>query len=243
MITRIAVVPYPPLLVPELTVRAGPETELVRGACLRATTSLTESAAEWVAVGVDRCGPAVLESATAGTFAGYGVDVPVTLGGQQPRHDPALPLPALVAGWLREQAGARRATVRLLAPDTPASEAAEFGAQLDSTDPDAALLVLAEGSNRRNERSPLPPDPRAEHVDETLLRALRDVDHRALLDLDAQTCAEIGVQSRAAWQCAAGLAASGHWRGELLYSRTPFGVTYHCGVWTRATEVETAEPA
>ncbi|MBK0868545.1 hypothetical protein INP57_17160 [Saccharopolyspora sp. HNM0986] len=234
MLIRIAVVPYPPLLVPELTVRTGPRTEPVRGACLRATTSLTDSAAEWVAVGVDRRGPTVLEPDTAGTFAGYGVDVPVSLGGDRPAWDPELPLPALVAGWLRQQAGAERVTVRLLAADTPTEQAAELGRQLGSAAAEFGLLVLAEGTNRQDERSPHPPDPRARRLDERLRSAVRDVDRRELLDLDPQLCAELGVASRAAWQCAAGAAGTGNWAGRLVYSDTPHGVTYHVGTWSRA---------
>jgi hypothetical protein len=66
--TRVAVLPYPPLLVPALTVWAEAETERLRGACLRAVSSLTDSAAEWVGVGVDQSGPATLGPNTAGTF-------------------------------------------------------------------------------------------------------------------------------------------------------------------------------
>ena len=232
MLTRIAVVPYPPLLVPELTAGAASRTEPVRGACLRAVSSLTDATAEWVAVGVDHRGPTVFEPGTAGSFAGFGVDVPVTLGGEQPEQDPSLPLPALVTGWLREQAGARSATVHLLDADTPAAEAAALGERFAAGD-DVGLLVLAEGSDRRDESSPHPPHPRAHEVDEQLREALRDADAEALLGLDPQLCAEVGVRSRAAWQCAAGAAGGGGWRGELLHSATPHGVTYHVGVWSR----------
>lgn len=238
MITRIAVVPYPPLLVPELTVRSTSLIEPVRSACLRATTSLTEAATEWVAVGVDRSGPAVLHPDTAGTFAGYGVDVPVALGdrGRSAPPAPDLPLPALIAGFLRAQAGARSVTVRLLAPDTSAQQAAELGALLDADGPETALLVLAEGGSRRDERSPHPPDPRATGLDDVLREALREVDGPALLDLDPGECAELGVHSRAAWQVAAGVAANGTWRAEPLYSDTPLGITYHVGVWSKVVQ-------
>lgn len=234
MITRIAVVPYPPLLVPELTVRSTSVIEPVRSACLRATTILTESATEWVAVGVDRSGPPELGPGTTGTFAGYGVDVPVSLHEhERTTPDPDLPLPALVAGLLRAQAGARSVRMRLLDPDAPAEQAAELGERLDASGPETALLVLAEGGSHRDERSPHPPDPRAEVLDEVLRRALRDVDRAALLGLDPGECAELGVRSRAAWQVAAGAAGRGSWQAEPLYSDTPLGITYHVGVWTR----------
>nr|WP_221316229.1 hypothetical protein [Saccharopolyspora gloriosae] len=227
------------MLVPELTVRSTSLIEPVRSACLRATTSLTEAATEWVAVGVDRSGPAVLSPATTGTFAGYGVDVPVALRERAERSappDPDLPLPALVAGLLRAQAGARSVTVRLLAPDTPADQAAELGARLDADGPETGLLVLAEGGSHRDERSPHLPDPRAAGLDDALRDALRDVDGPALLGLEPQECDELGVHSRAAWQVAAGVAATGTWQAEPLYSDTPLGITYHVGVWSRAVQ-------
>ncbi|MEV0697641.1 hypothetical protein AB0I53_06940 [Saccharopolyspora sp. NPDC050389] len=232
MITRVAVVPYPPLLVPELTVRADPETARLRGACLRAVSSLTESAAEWVALGVDQSGPVVLEPDTAGTFVGFGVDVQVTLGGAG-TPDPRLPLPALIAGLLREQAGARAVTTHLLAPDTPAEDCRRLGAELAADD--VGLLVLADGTNRSDERSPYPPDERAKPVDEQIRAALADVDTAALLALEPESCAELGVIGRAALQVLPGVVAAtgGTWRGELLYSATPHGVTYHVATWTR----------
>lgn len=233
MLTRIAVVPYPPLLVPELTGGAASRTAPVRDACLRAVSSLTDATAEWVAVGADHRGPNVFGPATSGSFAGFGVDVPVTLGGDRPVPQPDLPLPALVTGWLRERAGARRATVHLLAADTPAAEAAELGERIDSAGNAIGLLVLAEGSNRRDESSPHAPHPQAQDVDDRLRAALRDVDRRALLDLTPELCAEVGVHSRAAWQCAAGAASGGTWNGELVHSDTPRGVTYHVGIWSR----------
>ncbi|MGI8311232.1 hypothetical protein [Saccharopolyspora hattusasensis] len=232
MITRIAVVPYPPLLVPALTVRADPETARLRGACLRAVSSLTDSAAEWVAVGVDQSGPQVLGPDTAGTFAGFGVDFPVTLGGAG-TPDPELPLPALIAGLLREQAGALAVTTHLLAPDTPAGDCQRLGAELAAGD--VGLLVLADGTNRSDERSPYSPDERAKPVDEQIRTALADVDTAALFALEPEPCAELGVAGRAALQVLPGVveATGGTWRGELLYSATPFGVTYHVATWTR----------
>lgn len=232
MLTRVAVVPYPPLLVSELTVRADPETERLRGACLRAVSSLTDSAAEWVAVGVDQSGPAELGADTAGTFGGFGVDVQVTLGGTG-TPDPLLPLPALIAGWLRERAGARAVTAHLLAPNTAPEECQRFGATLVAGN--TGLLVLADGTNRADERSPFPPDDRAKLLDEQLRAALADVDTDGLLALDPELCAELGVTGRAALQVLPGVVAAtgGTWRGELLYSATPFGVTYHVATWTR----------
>ncbi|WP_308424005.1 hypothetical protein [Saccharopolyspora thermophila] len=158
----------------------------------------------------------------------------MNLGGEPTAEpDPLLPLPALIAGWLREQAGARSVTVHLLDPDTPVAECRDLGARL-AAEP-VGLLVLADGTNRVDECSPYPPDARAGALDERLRTALGEADAAALRDLDPQLCAELGVAGRAALQVIPGVveATSGTWRSELLYSATPFGVTYHAAVWTR----------
>lgn len=229
-------VPYPPLLVPELTVEIRPEIEQLRSACLRAASSLTDSARRWAAVGVDRHGPVELAPGTVGTFAGYGVDVPVDFGGESGVvPDPLLPLPALVAGWLRGEVGADEVTTHLLGPETPAAECREFGARLARDGEPVGLLVLADGSACRRERSPYPPDDRAEEFDEDVRQALATADPDRLLRIDSRLAQELHVEGRAALQVLAGaLQATGAaWEGDVLYSGTPFGVTYHVAVCSR----------
>lgn len=237
--TRIAVVPYPPLLVPELTVRAGAETERLRTACLRAVLSLTDSARKWVVVGVDRYGPRRLDSHTVGTFAGYGVDVGVALGRSAPdmgSPDPLLPLPALTAGWLREQAGADEVSAHLLADGTTPGDSRALGARLarSANSEPFGLLVMADGAAPRTGAPGSRPDS-AEYVDEEIRRALADVDLARLCGLTPELCARAGLEARAALQALAGAveAVPGTWCGDLLYSGAPYGVGYHVAVWSR----------
>lgn len=237
MITRIAVVPYPPLLVPELTVRAGAETERLRQACLRAVSSLTDSTSRWVALGVDRNGPRLLDPHTAGTFAGYGVDVTVALdasAADTSAPDRLLPLPALTAGWLRAQARAEQVTTHLLATDTSPDDSRAFGARLresGAADP-CGLLVLAEGALYTVGYQP---EEGVEQLDEQVRQALADVDPAALLGLDVEQCRHAGMEGRAALQALAGVVGPEPttWSGDLLYSATPYGVSYHVAVWSR----------
>lgn len=175
---------------------------------------------------------------TVGTFAGYGVDVPVSFGraDQAVSPDPLLPLPALVAGWLRRQAGAAEVTMHLVAAHTTPEDCRTYGASLaHATRGEAvAMLVLADGTNRRDARSPFPPDDRAEDVDNTIRSALTGVELSRLFALDPVLLAALGVEGRAALQVMAGVVeATGHtWQSEMLYSGTPFGVTYQVAVWT-----------
>lgn len=233
-------VPHPPLLVPELTVRPDPDTSRLREACTAAVSSLTEVARSWVAIGADTAGARVFGPEVRGTFRGYGVDVPVSLSdGAVGEVDPDLPLPALVAGWLRGQAAARAVRAELLAPDTPVAWCRDEGARLvgeaaGTNGAPTALLVLADGTNCADDRSPHAPDPRAPEFDERIGDALAIADAHALLGLEPAVAADLGVTGRAALHVAAGVvqASSTGWDAELLYSARPFGVTYNVAVWT-----------
>ncbi|QGK69453.1 hypothetical protein GIY23_07895 [Allosaccharopolyspora coralli] len=232
MIARLAVLPYPPLLVPDLTVRSDSRLEHLRGACLRAVTSVTESATEWVAVGVDGFRAGVYGPRSGGTFAGYGVPVPVSLEHGVPT-EPGLPLPGLIAGWFREQAGAARVTVHVLDADAGEDEIARLAHRVVAG-PAVGVLVLSEGSRRRNERSPRPPHPDAAAVDARLAAALATADTNALHGLEPSILSDVGVDTVPALRFLATAAdASGHdWRPELLYDDTPFGISYHVALWS-----------
>jgi hypothetical protein len=243
VIIRAVIVPHPPLLVPELVGGSRIRTEPVRAACVTAARRLAGVAQDWVAVAADPNGPVTLPAGARGTFAGYGVDVPVSLdptrdGTTAP--DLTMPLPALVAGWLREQAGARRVRVRLVEPGLPTEdcrrEGAEIAADLAGQDP-VGLLVLGDGSNRHTERAPARPDDRAGAFDAGVRAALAAADPKALLAIDPDLAAELGAVGRAAWQVLAGavLAVGGEWTGDVLYSDQPFGVAYHVAVWDQVS--------
>ncbi|MFI9006266.1 hypothetical protein ACIGNX_03400 [Actinosynnema sp. NPDC053489] len=226
MISRLVVVPHPPLLVPELVSGAAAETEPVRSACLAAARDLAAHAPDWVAVGVDPSGPSVLDHAT-GTFRGFGADVRVSLSvDADPTPDPDLPLPALVAAWLRDRSGARSVRVHLVPPDFSAADCAALGARLAGS---PALLVLGDGSHRRGEHAVGRPDDRAEPFDEDIHKALATADTAALRALDPALAAELGALGRAAWQVAAGV--PGAWRCTRSAFLAPFGVGYHVAVW------------
>lgn len=217
-------VPHPPLLVPELS--PGCASGL-RAACLTAVSRLAQA---WLAV----CAhdeDLSIEPESAGTFRGYGVDVPVSLSTERvPSGE--LPLPALVAGWLRGRAGAASVRMRLIPRATPAAECERIGKELADS-PETSLLVLADGSNRHGPRSPGSEDVRAPAFDETVAEALRKADAQALLALDARLADELGAGGRVPWQVLAGLGQG--WRAELLYSDAPFGVGYHVAFWERVT--------
>jgi hypothetical protein len=204
-----------------------------------AARRLAAVATDWVAVAADPSGPVTLPPGVRGSFAGYGVDVPISLDATRDgtaAPDRMLALPALIAGWLRAQVDARRVRVRLIEPDLPTVDCRREGADLvaDLTGPaPVGLLVLGDGSNRHTDRAPAPPDERAAVFDDEVAAALAAADPDALLALDTEVAAELGAMGRAAWQVLAGvaLAVGGRWTGETLYDDQPFGVAYHVAVW------------
>jgi aromatic ring-opening dioxygenase LigB subunit len=230
VIVRAAVVPHPPLLVPELVVADVPEVRAVRRSCVAAARLLAGASRSWIAVapGSGEVGPY-----TAGTFRGYGVDVRVTLSDDtQGDADPAMPLPALVAAWLRLQAGALRVNVHLVDPAATTAECRALGVKIaNDVDGPVGLLVLGDGSHRHGDRAPGRPDDRAEGFEKDVHDALVNADPDALLALDGSLAAELGADGRAAWQVLAGAAEGRAWRCTASELLVPFGVGYHVAVW------------
>ncbi len=237
MIVRVAVVPHPPLLVPELAAGAAAETAPLRNACLAVAHALAQRCPQWVAVAVTD--PAAMTGGW-GSFAGYGADVQVTLdpnGGSAGFVE--LPLPLLIAGWLREQVCAAHVTVVVL-PVPPGSSTAqcrrigtELAQRLRYDSAPVGLLVLGDGAATHTLRAPGYLDGRAEGLDAAVAAAFAAADTSALLDIDATLAGELLVAGREAWQVAAAAAQSlaPAYRGELLYSAAPYGVAYHVALW------------
>jgi hypothetical protein len=242
VLSAVAVLPEPPLLVPQLATGAAGETAELRAACLLAATRLGRSAARWIAIGADPGGRRTVGPQARGSFVGFGVDVVVGLDtvdrGRVGEVDPSLPLPLLVAGWVAAAAGsAVRIRGELVGTDEPPPACAALGAELAAecaADPEpVGLLVLGDGAATHTERAPGHLDARAGPFDATVAAALRAADTAALAALDPSTATELLVAGRAPWQVLAAAAAGGRWRGELLHSAAPFGVAYHVAFWTR----------
>ena len=237
MIVRVAVVPHPPILVPEVAAGAAGETARLRTACLDAARALAQRCARWVAVAaVD---PAAATGAV-GSFAGYGADVRVALDPEVTHIRPVeLPLPLLVAGWLRDQVGAADITVAV-SPVSPGSSTAHcrrmgtaLARRLRGEGGPVGMLVLGDGAATHTLRAPGYLDCRAHRLDATVAAALAAADPQALLELDATLAGELWVAGREAWQVAAAAAQAlaPAWRGALLYSAAPYGVAYHVALW------------
>jgi aromatic ring-opening dioxygenase LigB subunit len=246
VIVRVAVVPHPPLLIPEIAAGAAVETAALREACLVAAGALAQRCPRWVAVAaVD---PTAVTGA-AGSFAGYGADVDVALCPEATAADRVeLPLPLLIAGWLRGQVGAAHVSVAVC-PVPPGSSTAqcrrignELAQRLRRNGDSVGLLVLGDGAATHTLRAPGYLDSRAHRLDASVAEALAAANSTALLDLDAALAAELLVAGREAWQVGAAAAQSlaPAYQGELLYSAAPYGVAYHVALWDAVSPASVA---
>jgi hypothetical protein len=227
--------------VAELAGAAVEETTDLRDACRDVAKHLAAAGDRWLAVGAAPTvtpGMIVYREDTCGTFAGFGADVAVALGGPTvPVAAPerALPLPVLVAGWLRAQVGAAGDGVQIqtwiLPPDTPPDVARRIGEDLAAVDggPEV-LLVLGDGAATHTPRAPGAFDERAAGYDRTVADALAAGDAATLAALDPALDDALLVAGRVPWQVLAG-ALPHPSAARLEHSSAPYGVAYHVAVW------------
>ncbi len=227
MLTAIALSPSAPVLVPELAGAAAAEVAGIRDAAVAAASTLPQ---RWIAVGV---GPTdqVIGSDTRGTFAGYGVDVPVALAPDAGPAIAALPLCALFAGWLRGQANPEaRVQVRVFAPGLDAASALAHGRalrdEIDRADDPIGVLALADGAATLTPTAPGGYDPDAGPIQTALDDALATGDRTVL------TALPDWIVGRVAYQVLAGLAEPGPREASEFARGAPYGVGYFAGIWT-----------
>lgn len=228
MLSAIAIVPSAPVLVPELAGTAAAEVADLVAATLAAAAMLPD---RWVVIGV---GPDddVLSPDVVGTFAGFGADVRVRLSPQSDEAAPpmALPVCALLAGWVRGQAQPHAtAQVRVYRADHDADTALSLGTHLrgeiDRLAEPVGVLVVADGANTLTPAAPGGHDPDNDDAQQALDDALAGGDIAALRSLPRQ------ILGRVAFQVLAGLAEPGPRSAKELYRGAPYGVGYFAGAW------------
>jgi hypothetical protein len=208
-----AVLPHPPLLVPELAGAAAPELAPLRAACHEALSAVVAAADLTILIGD---GPvwAVPAPSAPGSFRPYGADVDVALPTLVDLDLPALPPPArltdlplslAVAAHLLEDLDPPPG--RIFAATVPRSlgplAAATIGHTL-STTARFGLVVMADLSARRTERAPGAFHPDAADFDARVADAFRTGTPQRLLTLDPTQSADLLVTGRAPLQVLAG---------------------------------------
>ena len=223
--------PSAPVLVPELAGAAAAELADLQAAVREAAALLPP---RWIAVGT---GPAdcVLDSNAVGTFAGFGVDVPVRLSPRSGTPSEVsevseLPLCALMAGWGRGQTRPEASVqVRVWRSDRDVEAALAHGrrlrAEIDLVPDPIGVLIIADGANTLT-----PAAPGGYHPDDADAQLALD-DALAAGDVAALTRLPAPILGRVAFQVLAGLTEPGPRSVKELYRAAPYGVGYFAGVW------------
>lgn len=224
MLTAAAIVPTPPLLVPEVAGAAQHDDEL-RQSALDVVRALGGSGAERVVVLGAAPATQVLEGSW--DMRPWGVAHPP----RPPQH--RLPLALAIGDWLLDTAGSSLPRVHQgLAPD------ADTRALADSlvNDVPTALLVCADGSACRDPKAPGHFNERAHGFDADLERALRTADTAALTALDPALAGELLVTGLPAFQVLAQAqgARGQRWTARVPLVTAPYGVLYVTALWTPA---------
>ncbi|WP_326700272.1 class III extradiol dioxygenase subunit B-like domain-containing protein [Streptomyces sp. NBC_01754] len=240
MLVAAAVCPCPPLLVPEVAAGAAPELDAVRSVCADAVGVLAAARPDLLIV----AGPAgpdgggAFPPGSAGSFAGFGVELTVRLGEAPAASGTSAsrPLPASLAvgAWLLERARWAGAPVEGLGVGEPmdARRCAEAGRGIAARADRVAMLVMGDGSACRTVKAPGYLDDRAVGFDAAAARALGTADLAALGALDETLAHELAVAGRASWQVLAGAAEGAGLGGQLLYEAAPYGVGYVVASWS-----------
>lgn len=218
----IAISPSTPLLVPELGGEVAEETADLREAAITAARSLPT---RWIAIGV---GAGRYRGEVLGTFAGYGVDVRVSLGPVAAPIEPVeLPLPVLVAGWLRARAGAGEVEVRLVgaAHGDGVALGRALRAEMEAQPKPPGVLIVADGANTLTDKAPGGYRPEAQRAQLALVDALTRGDAAPL-----HHSPDV-ITGSAAYQVLAGLVGSDAVEARCLYQGSPHGVGYFAGTW------------
>ncbi len=212
--------PSAPLLVPELAGAATEAAEL-RAAALAAAGALPP---RWIAVGGGA--DAVCEPDSAGSFAGFGVDVAVRLspGADRPVD---LPLCALVAGWLRGQVHPDAEVVvhAYAEPGAALTAGRRLREEIERSPEPIGVLVAADGANTLTPAAPGGHHPADVELQRRLDEALAGGDIAALVELPRQ------IVGRAGFAALAGLMRTPPRTATQLYRDAPYGVGYFVGVW------------
>jgi hypothetical protein len=221
-----AVVPHPPVLVPEVAQGLSPDLDALRAACATAVGRLYAAGADELLI-VGAGSENSLAVSPFGSFHAYGLDLAVD-GHWGPDTEDSVPmtLPFLIAAWLLRD---RPATpVR-----RPVMVDERGGAPSVDGAPRQAMLVLGDGSASRTPQAPGHFDERAEPYDAAVAQALATADVKALAALDPELSRQLHVAGLPAWQVlASAAAASGaEYDADLLYDDAPYGVGYFVATW------------
>lgn len=237
MLVSAAVLPHPPLLVPEVASGAAGELDELRAACHKAIDAVVASDVDRLVVVGGGPRRASFGSGARGSLSGFGVPVEVAVPGAAPGGPPVLPLSATIGCWLLSECHLScPVAIEVVAAETSSPDAAAVGAALAASAARVGLLVMGDGAATLTPKAP-------GYVVEGAGRWQGDVDQtlgsaavEAVAALSTDDADRFAAGGRAAWQVLAGAARGSTWRGTLLAAEAPYGVGYTVATWQRVAE-------
>lgn len=215
--TPVVLVPGAPVLVPELSGAAAADTAGQVAAALECLGAAADGASRVVVLGTDPDGRAIGDIRSS--LRRWGTAVPVGRAGAPEPAAADVPDAALLGWWLLDRAGI----------DLPRSFVGIAGDRPTTwlPEPEALVVVVADGPASLTSRAPVPEDPRGVALDSALTHWVRD--GGPLPDPGAGIAESVGWWSRPAWLELARLTGGRPSRESA--SSAPFGVGYHCARW------------
>ncbi|MGY1624924.1 hypothetical protein ACI789_22195 [Geodermatophilus sp. SYSU D00965] len=218
----VAFCPCPPLLLPQVEGRAGPETSDLRAACADALDALLAHRPEVVVV-VGGGADGRFGAGDGGDLRRFGVDLDVPFAGQRRPGGRCTPLAHTVGAWLLDEAGF--AGVRLgVAPADLAEAVAGLPVRL-------GVLAMGDGSARRTVKAPGYLDPAAGPFDEAVARALATGDAATLAALDPAEGERLLASGVPTWRAVGALLTGREVQARLHADLAPYGVGYLVADW------------
>jgi hypothetical protein len=223
MLAAAALCPAPPLLARELT-GADPVLPELRQACGDAVKALLLAGPDVIVVVGVAAQTAAWDATARLDVSAY---APGIGAGIAAVASPPLPLALGLGGRLLDEAGYQGGReLQAVGESSTAAECAALGARVAAAGRRVGLLVMADGSARRNRRAPGYLDARSGTFDAAVGRAIRDGDMPALLALDPVLARDLLATGRAAWQVLAGAMDGCRPASVIRYDDDPFGVAY-----------------
>lgn len=237
MLVAAAVLPHPPLLVPEVASGAAGELDELRAACHKAVDTVVGSGVDRLVVVGGGQRRASFGPGARGSLSGFGVPLEVAVVGAPPTGEPVLPLSATIGCWLLSRSHPScPVAVEVVAFETSPLDAAALGAELGASAVRVGLLVMGDGAATLTPKAP-------GYVVEGAGEWQRDVEQmlgsaavEAVAALATDDADRFAAGGRAAWQVLAGAARESAWQGTLLASEAPYGVGYTVATWQRVPE-------
>ncbi|HLU74304.1 MAG TPA: hypothetical protein VKZ82_19120 [Nonomuraea sp.] len=232
MIVAAATVPGAPLLLPGVTGGPVREVEKAREAMAAAVTVLLDQGVEEIVVVGGAPATRPYPSDAPGPehrVAPHPARRPCGGGGSAPGE--VLPVSLAVGRSLLDGCPVPW-TLRGVGEGESPDRCRALGRELGAGERPVGLLVVADGSARRNEKAPGHFDPASIEIDTRIGTALGAADAGVLLSLDPAACERVLVAGRAAWQVMAAACEGRSWQARVLYEEDPFGVAYWVATWT-----------